>query len=134
MLNTTGTTASSQSCMGILLVEDDPDIRETVRDLLVDEGYQVQTAVNGREGIEVLSNRQKPCLILLDMMMPVLDGSGFLKELRERQLHDVPVVVVSAIAHRSEPGTVGFIRKPVDLDALLSLVERYCLPPPTLPV
>jgi CheY-like chemotaxis protein len=124
--NDSGAGNSTAPCPGVLLVEDDPDIRDTVRDLLVDEGYAVQTAVNGRHGLEVLEKNGQPCLILLDMMMPVMDGAGFLAEIRQRQLNTCPVIIVSAVAHRSEPGTVGFIRKPIDLDALLTLVKQYC--------
>ena len=131
------TASPEATCAGVLLVEDDPDIRETVRDLLVDEGFTVQTAINGKHGIEVLEKIGQPCLILLDMMMPVLDGAGFLAALRGRPFGNIPVVVVSAVASRSEPGTVGFIRKPLDLDVLLEVVHQYCKHPPapvTLPV
>ena len=110
----------------VLLVEDDPDIRGTVKDLLQAEGYEVFEAENGRRGLQMLETVARPCLILLDMMMPVLDGNGFMDLLRsDEALVSIPVVVVSA-GNGSARGTQGFIRKPFDLDHLVHVVKQYC--------
>jgi len=110
----------------VLVVEDDPDIRGTVKDLLQAEGYEVFEAENGRSGLQMLETVARPCLILLDMMMPVLDGHGFMELLRsDEALVSIPVVVVSA-GPASARGTQGFIRKPFDLDQLVDVVKQYC--------
>jgi CheY-like chemotaxis protein len=110
----------------VLVVEDDPDIRATVKDLLQAEGYEVFEAENGRDGLEVLGAIERPCLILLDMMMPVLDGSGFMQLLRcDEALVSIPVVVVSA-GTAAAAGTQGFMRKPFNLDQLVHVVKQYC--------
>src|SRR4051812_7004066 len=102
----------------ILVVEDDPDIRDAIRSVLEDEGYKVNTAVNGRDGLDALSKMPPPCLILLDMMMPVMSGYEFLAHLRRQEhLAPIPVIVVSAWPTDKETtkATQGFVRKPVDL-------------------
>lgn len=110
----------------ILVIDDDPAILTTVVDILNDEGYVVRTATNGREGLAALE-QQLPALILLDMRMPVLDGWGFVRALREREL-EVPLAVMTAAqdarqwAH--EVGATGFLAKPFDLVELLALVEQ----------
>lgn len=117
----------------ILIVEDDPDIRDALRDVLELDGYEVVEASNGKEGLERLGSIVRPCVILLDLMMPVMSGGEFLAVLRDTDvLATIPVVVVSAWP--VEAGHVrehmqGFVKKPVSLDALLSLVERFCKAP-----
>jgi two-component system chemotaxis response regulator CheY len=119
--------AGSASSCSVLVVEDDQDIRETIRDLLLDEGFPVQTAENGLDGLEVLASGERPCLVLLDMMMPVLDGAGFMARLRELAIvPGLPVVIVSAVATHHVPDSVGFLRKPIDLNNLLNTVREYC--------
>jgi CheY-like chemotaxis protein len=114
---------------GILVVEDDSAIREMVAAFLEESGYEARTAANGREGLDLLSG-WRPDLVILDMMMPVLDGRGF----RDAQMaHDdwrhIPVIVLSATrAFLSQEETVGagaVISKPFDLDTLLGLVEEW---------
>jgi CheY-like chemotaxis protein len=110
----------------VLVVEDDADIRSGVRDLLEDEGYQVRTAANGREALDSLAQASRPCLILLDLMMPVMDGHQFLGKLRlQSEWADIPVVVVSAVV-TAFPEVAGFIKKPFDPEVLLSSVKKYC--------
>jgi CheY-like chemotaxis protein len=114
---------------GILVVEDDPDIRDTFREVLEAEGYRVSTAANGQEGLERLEEIHKPCLVLLDLMMPVMSGPEFLEAMRQRDgLGPVPVVIVSAWPDEAEKtqGAQGFMAKPVNLDRLLALVHHYC--------
>ena len=117
----------------VLVIEDDPDMREIERAALGCGGYDVLLAANGLEGIAVLE-QQSPCLILLDLMMPVMDGFTFLVTRRERALAmDVPVVCVSAggremVAHAIRLGARECIHKPADVDDLCECVARYCSP------
>lgn len=116
----------------ILVIEDDQDIRETVKTILELEGYQVLTAVHGKDGIELLTSRpQLPNLILLDLMMPVMSGWEFLETI-QRDHKDtfgkIPVVVVSAAGDSAKTkafSVAEFMKKPVDIDALLASVARY---------
>ena len=116
-------------CGGVLVVEDDTDIRETVQQILESEGYLVHTATNGKEAIEALKLIAEPCLILLDLMMPVMNGWEFLKERQKNNmLSSLPVVVVSAVDYQAKSLTADqVVRKPPDIDLLLKLVSQYCL-------
>jgi CheY-like chemotaxis protein len=112
----------------ILIVEDDPDIRDTFRALLEDRGYPVTTASNGREALDELSQRH-PCLILLDLMMPVMSGPEFLDVIKkDPENAAIPIVIVSAYAELMDETTLcdGFLKKPVSMDTLLRWVARYC--------
>jgi CheY-like chemotaxis protein len=115
----------------LLLVEDDDDVRDAIAASLRDEGYVVAEAGNGRLALEWLQRNADPCLVLLDLWMPVM--SGF--ELRAKMAQDprlsaVPLIVVSAAgdgkARAEEMGAIGYLRKPLDLQDLLATVERYC--------
>jgi CheY-like chemotaxis protein len=114
----------------ILIVDDDSDIREALSQALESEGYRVSVAVNGREAWEKLHAGACPALVLLDLMMPVMNGAEFLTVLRaDAELKDLPVILVSAYdgtaaAHAHH--TQCFLAKPVDLDTLVSAVARYC--------
>jgi DNA-binding response OmpR family regulator len=114
----------------VIVVEDDIEIREGLRDFLEDEGYQVKTAANGAQGLELILETKGACFVLLDLQMPVMNGEQLLENLEKVQsLQDVkiPILVLSA---RAEPfkhtRVLGFIRKPVDLDQLLAHVSRFC--------
>jgi CheY-like chemotaxis protein len=112
----------------VLVVDDDADIREAVRAVLESDGYEVHTAANGHEALELLGRMREPCLILLDLMMPVLSGWEFL-ELRKRNHHlaNLPVVVVSAVGDRVRPDPrTAVVRKPPDVDTLLKIVASHC--------
>lgn len=118
----------------ILIVEDDVDIRDTLQEVLQSEGYNVHTTINGLEALNWLrSNEQLPCIVLLDLMMPVMNGWQFLDAARaDPVLSKVPVVVVSAVADlRSVPTGVHYVRKPINFENLLGVVRTYCrkLPP-----
>jgi two-component system alkaline phosphatase synthesis response regulator PhoP len=115
----------------ILLVEDDPDSRIMMTAALEFEGYRVIPASNGVEGLR-LAQEHKPELILLDLMMPVMAGEEFRqRQLKDRDIRKIPVVIVSAqydapiAAKRLK--AMGCIGKPVDFDALTTLV-RSALP------
>lgn len=120
---------SGARCVSILVVEDNWDIREALRQALEVEGYEVYTAENGKIGLEKLRTVPRPCLILLDLMMPVMNGLDFLEVLQTNDLlATIPVGVVTAYGDLAAQarGAAGFIKKPVDLEALLSFVARYC--------
>lgn len=119
----------------VLLIEDDVSIREVVKEILEQEGYSVFTAENGKVGIDVLNSVPSPCLILLDLFMPVMSGIDFLETLQKDNHHiiaSLPIVVISASPPEGEaakavrPLINGFIKKPVDLDVLFKIVEKYC--------
>lgn len=116
----------------ILVVEDDPAARATISDLLSDEGYTCVEAADGRDAIDVLSGAPAPpCAILLDLMMPRMNGWEFGEWLREQPaLARVPLIVLSAAkgagADAKRLAASAFIPKPFDLDDLLATVARYC--------
>jgi CheY-like chemotaxis protein len=110
----------------VLIVEDDEQVRDAIAEALRDEGYTVQIASNGREALDALRGApQQPRLILLDLMMPVMDGWEFLREReREPSLAEIPVCAVSA-AEQLPRDVQHAIRKPFRLDDLLRVVARY---------
>lgn len=116
----------------VLVVDDDPTIREVLCEALTMEGYEVRGAGNGREALDVMS-RWLPGLILLDLMMPELDGWGFREEqLRRGECRNIPVIVLSAARHLADQVSTldpaEFFAKPFELDSVLGAVERI-LPP-----
>jgi len=115
----------------ILIVEDDESIRELYRDVLEGEGYEVETCANGLEALLSLKGQEEPCLILLDMMMPIMNGREFMLEFekREHTVIPVPVYLVSATAGRAEGqkmGCRGYLKKPFSVEALLTIVRSHC--------
>jgi DNA-binding response OmpR family regulator len=110
----------------ILVVDDDPGIRQTVREILDLEGYPVETAADGAEALRAVEQRQ-PSLVLLDMRMPQLDGWAFARAVRERGLA-LPILVMTAAENArrwaEEIGADGYLAKPFELDELLLAVER----------
>lgn len=116
------------NCKTILIVEDDEGIRDALRLMLEFDGYDVETAENGKVGIERLSAIDTPCLILLDLMMPVMDGWAFAAVLKkDLMLAAIPIVVVTAFADKAQfVGAAHIVKKPVDMDTLLSFVKEYC--------
>lgn len=115
----------------VLVIEDDADTRELEGFALRCGGHDVFLASNGNEGLRALE-RQRPCLILLDLMMPVMDGLTFLVERSRRGIcADVPVVCISAAgtemaAHALRLGARECLSKPTDIDSLCSKVTEYC--------
>jgi len=110
----------------VLVVDDDMEIRETLAGVLDEEGYAVATAVHGREALDQIHAGLRPSLIVLDLMMPVMDGWQFLEErAKDEQLRQVPVVIVSATPDNLQPpDTCAFVRKPMRLDDLLDVIAR----------
>ena len=112
----------------ILVIEDDEDIRESLQQVLEMEGYDVVPAGNGREGLAALSQAE-PCVILLDLMMPVMNGWEFRREqLSDSLLASIPTVIVTAYVGPipNGLGEAPKVRKPVKPEQLISLVETYC--------
>src|SRR5881227_864707 len=116
----------------VLLVDDDPEILESTQFLLESEGYQVELAHNGREALDLLPN-VKPSVILLDLMMPVMDGWQFVAELEHRGRRDVPLLILSADrsvqGHAEQLRANGHLAKPFDLDELLGKVQQLSTGP-----
>ncbi|MBX3020036.1 MAG: response regulator [Bdellovibrionales bacterium] len=114
------------SAKPLLIVEDDHDIREMLHSLLQDEGYTVWSAANGRAALELLDSKdQAPGLILLDLMMPVMDGETFLGEItKDPRLAPIPVLMLTASHSGASLKVAGYLKKPLDLDELLEFVAR----------
>ena len=113
----------------VMVIEDDHDIRVSVRALLEDEGYKVLTVTNGLSALSTLERlAELPSLILLDLMLPVMDGWHFAERMRlNPRLANIPVVIMSAYEDPPPPeGVLGFLKKPVDDEALLRVVSAHC--------
>ena len=113
----------------VLVVEDDFDLRDALVPILEYDGHKVVSAANGQEALERLRAMSPPSLILLDLLMPVMNGEEFrVEQLRDPRLASIPVLVLSAHAGAEECatrlGVAGCLRKPVDIDALLDEVRR----------
>jgi CheY-like chemotaxis protein len=110
----------------ILVVDDDPSILMTLAEFLDMEGYAVETATNGAEALTAM-DAVHPSLVLLDMRMPVLDGWGFARILKERGI-TLPIMVMTAAQDArqwaNEVGAAGYLSKPFDLPDILTAVER----------
>jgi CheY-like chemotaxis protein len=118
----------------ILLVEDDPGIREAMVECLSLEGYSVAEASNGAEALAYLHAAPAPKVIVLDLVMPVMNGSEFLEQVRrEPALSSIPVILMTAAtlgaAHAARMPTADLrLPKPFELTALLDAVARFCGP------
>jgi CheY-like chemotaxis protein len=118
----------------VLIVEDQPDLRETLADLLELHGYRGDTAGNGREALAHLRASSPPQVILLDLRMPVMDGWAFRHEQQQSPaLAVIPVVVVSGEVDAGKEAAAlhaaGHLAKPIDLEKLLDLLTRCCQKP-----
>lgn len=128
----TSTGEAASAGAPVLVVEDHDDTREMVAALLAAEGFSVITAENGSRGIERLK-RDRPCLVLLDLMMPVMTGWEFRQaqmSLPDAELATVPVLLLTAAPEPERAAeqlqATDVIRKPLDFDDLLELVRRHC--------
>lgn len=114
----------------VLIVEDDLDIRDALSQILEEEGYAVATAANGQEALDVLRTGPPPRIILLDLMMPVMNGWQFRAEQRnDPSLSRIPVIVISAdnnVADKARAiGVHECFRKPIEISGLLATLARY---------
>jgi CheY-like chemotaxis protein len=126
-LTTIGDVASKGT---IFVVDDDDDTRSCVTTVLEGEGYLVVAARNGKAALELLTQSESPDLVLLDLMMPVMNGWDALDEMAKvPRLADLPVVVFTAAGDPVARATAlgrPVLRKPIDLDLLLEMVNKYC--------
>lgn len=115
-------------CPNVLIVEDDENIRDLIKLALELDGYKVFTAENGQIGLDILRQIPRPCIILLDLMMPIMNGWTFAENLeKDMALATIPVVIVSAFTEVAKPAlSKGFIKKPVDLNNLFETVRNWC--------
>lgn len=111
----------------VMIIEDDTDIRENIRLILEEDGFHVTEAKNGKEALDILNSneKEKPHLIFLDLMMPVMGGREFIEALAGISgLKDIPVVVLTASAEKFEHKTAGFMKKPLDVDEILEMARK----------
>lgn len=114
----------------ILIVEDDLEIRVILTEFLSELGYEAYSANNGQNALSLLPKISKPSLILLDLMMPVMNGWDFANKLSQMSdFNEIPIVVMTAIPCEVEGGNVKrVLRKPLNINQLLSVVESYFEP------
>jgi CheY-like chemotaxis protein len=122
---------SAEQPGGVLIVEDDAGIRETLAEILQEEGYQVIGVANGLEGINYLRSAAPTCIILLDLMMPVMNGWEFRSQQQgDPALARIPVVIISGDGNVQQKAAslnaAGYLSKPIDLDRLLATVAQHC--------
>jgi CheY-like chemotaxis protein len=113
----------------VLVVEDEEEARSSLVQLLELEGFRVLGAANGAEALEYLSRSEQPCLIIMDIRMPVMDGKQLRAALlRDSRLSKIPVVIVTAMDPSAAAGLAALrvFRKPVDIDALMGVVRQNC--------
>ena len=124
-----GVTANAVREPLVMVVDDDDDIRETLAGLLEDEGYRVVSFPHGREALDALQGGLAPRVILLDLMMPVMDGAEFRRaQLADPALAAIPVILITAAGlepiRRADYSEV--LRKPLKIDRVLQVVAEYC--------
>jgi CheY-like chemotaxis protein len=115
----------------ILIVEDDDDFREAARETLESEGYWVACARNGQEALEMARAEAEPCLVLLDLLMPVMSGWQFRAlQMQDPFLARFPVLVMTATSSLEEAAVHadGILPKPIRVESLLDAVARWCTP------
>lgn len=96
-------------------------------ELLENEGFEISVASNGQEGLEVIEQMPPPCLVLLDLMMPVMSGEDFLRHLRQHPtFHALPVIIVTASGRQPLPGAQGILKKPFEIGELFATVAAHC--------
>ena len=110
----------------VLIVDDDPDLLEVTSFVIESEGMAVETARNGEEALALLRAGRRPRLVLFDLIMPVMNGWEFLDEVaKDPSLRQIPIVALTAAEHVQVTGAREVLSKPMDLMALLRVVERY---------
>lgn len=113
----------------ILIVEDDVEIKKLLSEFLKIDGYHVFQASNGQEGLSILNSIPTPCVILLDLMMPIMDGREFLKcQSQDIKIAPIPVVILTALEpeERGVSNDLKVVKKPIEIQTLLEVVHQYC--------
>ncbi len=115
-------------CASILIVEDDKETRNLMLTILKEEGYLVEVASDGLEGLEKLSKVVKPTLVLLDLLLPDMSGWEFINQIENRQIYDsIEIVIVTALMVQDKSANAKeFIRKPFQIETLLGIADKYC--------
>ena len=109
----------------VLIVDDEVDLLAALSEALADEGYLVETAVNGREALDKLPSMGRPCVMILDLVMPVMTGDELYAEMKaDSRFSDIPVIVSTSDPTRSPPG-VPVVRKPFSLNLMFEAVSRF---------
>jgi CheY-like chemotaxis protein len=112
----------------VLVVDDEVDIRESLRDALKDEGYDVHLAANGREALEILPRLPRPSAVILDIIMPIMNGADTYRAIRARpDLSDIPILISTSDPSRA-PADAVVMKKPIDLDRFLTMVAGLFSP------
>lgn len=122
--------AQQGGCKHVLIIEDDKSIRDSLAQLLEFEGYNVTGAANGQEGLDCLQGLE-PCMILLDLMMPIMDGWQFSSQVKaDPKLSRIPLVLISADGNIHQKAqqvqALGYLKKPINVDRLLGTIKQYC--------
>jgi CheY-like chemotaxis protein len=111
----------------VLVIEDEPELREMMRDSLELNGYAVVTAEDGQDALSKIPDIEHLCLVILDLIMPVMNGWDFVEKMRQRiELAAVPVLVHSSATGRAPAGVTRVLQKPVVFEDLLEVVRQYC--------
>jgi CheY-like chemotaxis protein len=111
----------------VLVVDDDIDIRDALSQLLTEEGFEAQTAMNGLEALRIINSAAPPDLIVLDLTMPHVDGHQVLATMQEiGLLKRIPVIVVSAVAYRLSFEAAATFSKPIPYGDLFAIIRRHC--------
>jgi CheY-like chemotaxis protein len=113
----------------VLVVDDDQAIRESLCELLADEGHRAVGVSNGREALDLLRSNGRPCAILLDLMMPVMNGTDFREhQLRDPELSAIPVAVITAGGQdaAASMNVDAILPKPFSIDSVLQFIHRFC--------
>lgn len=117
-------------CKDVILIDDDPGLRDVFREVVSRRGYNVSTFANAKEALEDLRSREQLAgIVFLDLEMPVMDGFQFLQERRmDPRLGLLPVVILAAFppADRLFADVVAVLEKPTDADAMLEMIRRFC--------
>lgn len=109
-----------------MIVDDEEDIRDSLRDVFEDEGYIVASAVNGHKGLEHLRSQRAPCVIILDLMMPVMSGVELYSLVKsESALASIPIIISTSDPSQAPEGSL-IMQKPIDLDVMLATVASMC--------
>ena len=113
----------------ILVVEDDKDLRESLCEALELEGYHAVSAENGQAALRYLATGAQPCIILLDLMMPVMDGWAFHQELmKDQKRAAIPVIVMTAASHARATAVASrtVLYKPLHMGKVIDVVQEHC--------